>query len=229
MSWIITGSEKTPVDPQFGSVSLLLHGEGGTIIDSSSFAHTISIVGTAGTSATQKKIGDRSISFNGFSACTFPLNANTTLGERDFTVEAWVFDTGAAVPQQIFVLNHTSSHFAACRVQINNNKTLSLLSSVTGSKWDIAATSTLTLPSSEWAHVAITRTGSSFVLYLNGQNAVSATLSGNLMRGTSNAIGQISAAGAFAFTGFMDEVRLTVGVSRYLADFTPSTAPFPDI
>jgi hypothetical protein len=69
MSWLITGSQPVPVDPQFGSVSLLLHGDGTngstTITDNSPTPKTVTAVGNAQISTAQSKFGGASILFDG--------------------------------------------------------------------------------------------------------------------------------------------------------------------
>jgi len=51
MSWIIAGTEKTPLDQDYRNVSLLLHGDGTngstTIVDSSPSPKTVTAVGNA--------------------------------------------------------------------------------------------------------------------------------------------------------------------------------------
>jgi hypothetical protein len=95
MSWVITGSEKTPVDPQFGSVSLLLHGDGAngstTITDSSRLTNTVTAVGDAQISTAQSKFGGASIAFDGSGDyLTISSSSALSIGSGDYTVEFWI-------------------------------------------------------------------------------------------------------------------------------------------
>ena len=97
MSWVITGSEKTPVDKQgIQNVSLLLHGNGTngstTITDSSPTPKTVTAVGNAQISTAQSKFGGASIAFDGTGDyATVPSASAFDFGTADFTVEAWVY------------------------------------------------------------------------------------------------------------------------------------------
>jgi hypothetical protein len=42
-------------------------------------------------------------------------------------------------------------------------------------------------------------------------------------------IGAKQDTGVERFNGFIDDLRITKGIARYTANFTPPTAPFPDI
>lgn len=85
-----------------------------------------------------------------------------------------------------------------------------------------------------WSHVAVTRQGSTFRLFLNGALVASATSTApGLTIPVSFAMGDyfgssgtFGAGGAASFSGYIDEVRVTT-VSRYNAPFTPPTSPSP--
>lgn len=86
-----------------------------------------------------------------------------------------------------------------------------------------------------WAHVAVTRKGSVFRMFLNGSQVsmVNFDVPGNTVPIAFAAgdyfdnQGEFGAVGATAFSGLLDEIRVTDGVSRYNADFTPARNPFP--
>jgi hypothetical protein len=227
MSWLITGSEKTPVDPQFTSVSLLLHGNGSSIVDSSRFANAITNVNSVTQSTVQVKFGDKSLLFNGSSNY---LNLGSKpifdLAAGDFTVESWIRPS-------------TVSGFRTiCGTWTNQQFALSLNgASVYFSWFPASAGSSLvgggTVVADTWQHVAVTRQGTSFRAFLDGQllqtatnTAIVPTLTANLFIGAYPDSGG-NAAGFF--NGYIDDLRITKGVARYTANFTPPTAPFPDI
>ena len=78
-----------------------------------------------------------------------------------------------------------------------------------------------------WRHVAVTRSGTSLRLFINGvQRGSTLTSSANLSDNQLK-IGYYYSE-TFGFVGKVDEFRVTKGVARYTANFTPPTVPFPD-
>jgi hypothetical protein len=233
MSWVITGSEKTPVDPQFGSVSLLLHGDGAngstTITDNSLNAVTVTRSGSAPPviSTAQSKFGGGSIFFNNpFSnAAWLDLPASTLFSfPSDFTFECWVYvlTRGAAFGSTVI---ETTGNFT-------NGLVLRGDSPQTSWSWTVGGTGidggSLTL--NEWNHMAVSRSGSTVRVFKDGiqQNTGSNSTAINPTAGASR-IAESILATIRQFNGYIDDLRITKGIARYTANFTPPTAPFPDI
>jgi hypothetical protein len=228
MSWVITGSEKTPVDPQFTSVSLLLHGNGSngstTIVDSSRFAHAVTTFGNAQISTSQSKFGGASIAFDGNGdylrvASTASLN----FGNQPFTVEAFIYLPAG--------FNSTGTLFSQRQgggptFRIESTKALRAFSGDANLGDDVISAATLSTET--WTHVACTRQAGIYRLWINGTiAATSSAYTGSLPANLTTDIGARS--GLEYLTGNIDELRVTLGVARYTANFTPPTAPFPDI
>jgi hypothetical protein len=223
MSWVITGSEKTPVDPQFGSVSLLLHGEGNTIVDSSGSPKTITPVGQAATSTAEKKFGDRSIVFDG-TGDGLSITGMPIFGLRDFTVEYWVYNTRSS-PSRYFIGSSGDVNTAGgIGIFWQDNSSFIVRINGLGGVEIFATPHAL----NQWVHVAVARQGTTVRLFFNGTQAGTVTKEGNITRAI-GAIGYSTASAAYDMQGNLDEVRVTDGVARYTANFTPPTAPFPDI
>jgi hypothetical protein len=81
-----------------------------------------------------------------------------------------------------------------------------------------------------WYHVALVRSGTTFYFFLDGQQIAinSSPPSGVQGQLTLQWFGDAGNANYNPLNGYMDEVRCTT-VARYTANFTPPTAPFPDI
>jgi hypothetical protein len=90
-----------------------------------------------------------------------------------------------------------------------------------------------TLQANVWTHVAVTRQGATFRMFVNGTQVASANSSSpGISVNVPTALGDyflgtdaFGARGAASFAGLMDQVRITT-VSRYNANFVPS-ADFP--
>ena len=221
MSWIITGTEKIPVDPQFGSVSLLLHGNGTngstTITDSSPSPKIVTAVGNAQLSTAQSKFGGSSIAFDGSGDYLQASSATLDPG-GDFTVEAWAYLSVFTGYQMLFstrIIN-TGSSFG-----IDDNGKIAAYSNASG-----VSSSSFDMPLSIWTHLAYTYSSGRLYMFVNGANVYNSVRSftGNTQTwvGTSNGNGEY-------WNGYIDDLRITKGVARYTSNFTPPTAPFPDI
>jgi hypothetical protein len=240
MSWLITGSEKTPVDPQFGSVSLLLHGDGTngstTIIDSSLSPKTVTANGNAQISTAQSKFGGASIAFDGTGDyLTIPSNADFNFDTGDFTIEAWVrlnsLGTSNTYPGAAWIVGWGP---------LNSNPGFDFAIGSTNLIFSLTnfASPTISvahgLSVNTWYHIAGTRSGTTVRAFIDGQVLATETVSAGLSASTNPTGIAISAAeptGSIlgSLNGYIDDLRITKGVARYTSNFALPTAPFPDI
>ena len=211
-------------DPDFASVSLLLHMNGSndstTFTDSSSNALTVTASGGAVVSTASPQYGTGALRTTR-SGGKLSLPASTTLElTGDFTIEFWlhlVQDKG-----RLFTLSGASA-----RIEINQNSAAGggnahkLYMYNGGSELFDNLAIGLTLGT--YRHVAITRSGTSLRAFGDGTLYQTLTHSATL---TLTEIG--GATGGDHLDAFIDDLRITKGVARYTATFTPPTAPFPD-
>lgn len=236
MTWTITPQQKYPTnDPDFSSVSLLLHGDGingsTTIVDSSLSPKRVTAVGNAQISTAQSKFGGASIAFDGngdylsissgISDFDFPSG--------DFTIEFWFYQNNAA--NAVFVskgggsgswsdadghyyLLHVENGFLYAQYHISGNNLVTL--------------STASPPATQWHHFAFCRSGNTIAAYLNGTTFGSSTSA--LSEPSTNNLFRIGfgVANQNYLNGYIDDLRITKGVARYTSNFTPPTAPFPN-
>jgi len=228
MSWVITGSEKTPVDPQFGSVSLLLHGNGAngstTITDSSPTPKTVTAVGNAQISTTQSKFGGASIAFDG-TGDYLDIGSNSAFGYglNNFTIEFWVYRNASAVLQVLLDHRVGTSVRVAPTIYISSN---SVYYYTDGNNRIMGGT----LASTQWVHVALSRSGSSTRLFLDGvQTGSTYSDTNNYIDSPVRVGGANDGSSVASINGYIDDLRITKGIARYTSNFTPPTAPFPDI
>jgi hypothetical protein len=230
MSWIITGSQKEPAgDPLFFSnVSLLLHGNGTNgstrITDSSSRMDAATAVGNAQISTAQSKFGGSSIAFSGGNA-QVTLSASTAFGFgiADFTVELFLFRNTNANAD--FFDMRTSGFGQPAAVFYNSGSTLFYFVNNTP-----VITASSSLQVNVWQHIAVSRSAGNTKLFVDGTQ-VGSTFSDGTTYLASPPISIGSNTGGPTvnpLNGYLDEVRITKGIARYTANFTPPAAPFPD-
>lgn len=203
------------------NTSLLLNGTNAAIFDSAA-DNDLETVGNAQISTSVKKFGTGSMSFNGSTDwLVTPNKPEHNFGTGDFTIEAWAYPTGTnAQATLISNYNGPSSGWG-------------LLLGSTGPSFGWGDTNLLAGSSAfnqnAWNHIAITRSGTSLRMFLNGTQVASATNSTDFTSTGALFVGRLREATAgFYWQGYLDDVRLTKGVARYTANFTPPTAAFPD-
>lgn len=88
---------------------------------------------------------------------------------------------------------------------------------------------TFTPTNGQWYHIAITRSGTSVKVFIDGtQYGSTGTSSTDLSSVPACTIGGATNASAVNHNGGLASVRITKGVARYTAGFTPPTLPLPN-
>jgi len=158
---------------------------------------------------------------------TITNNANLQLGSGDWTLEGWIYPNSSG-QQTIAYINGNTGSYAAIRFDINGGGTrpLQLLSSNDGSNWAINYNAG-SLQLYAWNHFALVRSGSTFLIFINGtQVGTTQSMTGTLYGGTTHTIGcHISSVATALFSGYLSNVKLTKGTALYSTTFTPSTTP----
>jgi hypothetical protein len=223
----------TAGDPYFSSVSLLMHMDGtnGSTTFTDVKSHSLTAMNSPTISTAQKKYGTASGSFNGSNtlvsiAATNDLN----LSSGDFTIEAFIRPT--ALGGIIIGSRHSSgTAFGNFNFNLNyptNNMSLTGTSDAIIVQGSIAGMAT----NSTWYHVAATKSGTTWRLFLDGVQvgtAVTAVVPYNSSGHVWTVGGGLNVGNPYGvFNGYIDEVRVTKGVARYIAGFTPPTAAFLD-
>lgn len=184
------------------------------------------LVGSAAISATQSKFGGSSLNIGQTSgaAASIPSNAQLQF-PGDFTVEMWMYPTSSSVNGIL------AGKGAQALLWWANGGRLQLTLDG-GSSAVINYTASLTL--NAWHHVALTRQGTLWTIWLDGVSVGTYTGSNTWGNNANNLyIGNgLDQAGwgvaNGAFPGYIDEVQVS-NVARYTAGFTPSASPFtPD-
>jgi len=218
-------------DSNFSNVSTLLHFDGANgstaFTDSGPTPKTSAAVGSAAISTAQSKWGGASLYLNGTNAAiTATPDSSFVFGTGDFTIEFWAWKSANGSDGYDRVI-HTSSD------SIENNGFMVELSSTRGLL--MYGMGGFMLPSislnpndSAWHHWAIAREVTTLRAFKDGVQIGSSTNSTNVSVAGQLRIGArgTSPGEAYRFNGYLDDLRVTKGVARYTADFTPPTGPF---
>jgi hypothetical protein len=231
MSWLITPSQPVPLDPYRSNVSLLLYGDGAngstTITDSSPTPKVMTVGGNAQISTAQSKFGGSSLVFDG--------NGDFLLSAADRTLDI------TAVPWTIefFAYFLTLGNRAIVNMVVADgaNAGVNIYTASSGAPLRVddgvaadTGPSGGALSVNTWYHIAVTSASNSVRLFIDGAlvNTYTGAVSASRVI-TRVKLGKLGSTGLNDFHGYLEEVRITKGVARYTANFTPPTTAFPDI
>lgn len=214
------------VDPYYNNVSLLLHCDGvnnSTVFtDNSLVPKTVSRVGAVIT--TEKSVyGGACCKMAGAGNSYLRLDGSSdfAFGTSDFTIEFWY--------NPIAVDTSGSQYLYDSRPLGTNSGDYPIISMINGKmQYRVGGsgqiTGTTNLVAGTWYHIAVSRVGNTTRLFINGtREGTNTTTLYNLQVGSlapfigANAMG-LSSSGA---NGYGDELRVTKGIGRYTANFTP--------
>lgn len=219
----------TITDPYFANVSLLLHMDGTngstTFTDHSSYAHSLTANGNAQISTAQSKFGGASGLFDGNGDYVqAPSHAAFGFGSGDFTVEGWFRATSANANGFLadFRVNGGNSFVIWCSQSSHSSELGYSDESGVG-----FVSSTVGFNTNVWMHWAITRASGTIRGFMDGVQKFTTTDSRTFASPQGVYIGSSTAASQGAI-GNIDDVRITKGVARYTAGFTPPAAAFPN-
>ena len=202
------------------NTSLLLSNTNAGILDNA-MMNDLETVGNAQISTSVKKYGTGSLAFDGSGDWILsPTSQNLNLSSGDWTLEAWYYPTSYSVGNNVIVYLGTSS---GDKIVIATIGVLGYLYYLLNGSVVISSTSAASL--NTWSHFALVRNGSTTTLYLNGTSIGTTT---STPTSSSKSISLGADAGGAPYIGYMDDVRITKGVARYTATFTPPTAAFPN-
>ena len=162
---------------------------------------------------------------------TAPANAAFQMGSGDFTIEAWIYPTATAGSSYSEIISYGASgqfdgwHF----YQAASTNVLSFGLNYAG----LIVSSSAALTLNTWTHVAVTRSGTTFKLWINGVNDGTATsVLAQLTNGSDLlyvGTGSYSQGSDRSFTGYISNTRVVKGSAVYTTTFTPPTAPLTAI
>jgi len=212
-----------------GYTKLLMHcdGSNGSAPALADTGQTITYAGSAVVSTAQKKMGCSSLLLNGSNQyVTVPDNADWNFGAGNFTIDFWVYLNSIAGTQYI-VSRGAPASAATMSVAIFYASNVIGAVAYVGAGGFVAGNDNA-LVISTWNHIAMVRNGATLTLYVNG---IAQATTGNI--GVSSVNNPAYAMmlggrddGQFDTNAYIDEFRISKGIARWTANFTPPTRPY---
>jgi hypothetical protein len=181
--------------------------------------NNLQTVGNAQVSTSVVKYGTGSLAFDGSGDYLLASSNNLyNVGNGSFTVEFWMYPTA---------ISYGSGSYGLVSANYITNFHVALIN--TGALYFWIGNSNITggsLAANNWYHIACVRNGTTAYIFINGQQVVTGTLSGT---GSNSPlfIGTSSHNTAETYQGYIDDLRITKGLARYVQPFTPPTAALP--
>jgi hypothetical protein len=217
-------------DPFYYLTSLHLNGEltgNSWIADASTNASDVTVFGDTRPMAFSPYETVWSNFFDGNDALTTPSNSAFTYGTSDFTVEGWFYFTGG-------VGGSGYSYLFAQGAGTGSTSLGVYIQSGVFRVWNGSAviSSTASFVQNIWTHIAVTRSGTSMRLFVNGNLEGTVTNSNDITTGSTTgiSIGRWSEIGDSNYiTGYVSNFRVVKGTALYTSTFTTPTSPLTSV
>jgi hypothetical protein len=223
-----------PLDPDFDSVVLLLPLDGTdgatTTTDFSNTLNTITFSGTAQLDTAIVKYGTASLLLDGNSDyISTPDSTDWYPGTGDYTVEAHINVNDFDGPRlHSIIANRQHPATRGWQFLVNTTPTIALTCWDAASGVTVNFAGTTTLSTGTWYHVAFTKEGTTWRLFIDGNLENTATETGTIGDAVQPLqIGIDPSNSSRYFWGNIDNVRITKGVARYTSSFTPPGRAYP--
>jgi hypothetical protein len=230
------GAVTAATDPYFSYVTLLVGAEGAdastSFLDESAQNHALTAGGNAQIDTADFKFGASSYLGDGSGDSVVVGNpnqyANFDFRTGDFTIEAWVNGTLHATNNKGIIGRGPT---------VSDNSSFYFYMGTTGlpTFWcrnGVKVQGAASISANGWHHVAVTRNSVTTRMFVDGVVAdTQVDVSAYDITATTTDqtyIGSLPTdLTTRSWNGWIDEVRVTNGIARYIGNFTPPTAAFP--
>ncbi len=214
------------------NIVLLLHCNGAdastTVEDSSTTSKTVTCVNHAQIDTAQSKFGGASLLLDGTDdSCIIPDSDDWNFGDKDFTIDFWVrFNAvpGGAAYQAIFSQGNDFDNYHALYLEAGGGNLYWTWRVVSGGTGTVTCTRQTTVVVNTWYYVACVKSSNNWMIFQGGTQ-VGATLTDmDIVPDFTGlfVIGELLGGGRL--NGWVDDFRVTKGLARWTAAFTPPTS-----
>jgi hypothetical protein len=199
---------------------MLLHMED-TALSNTASSTTVAPASTGGgvsRSSVQKKFGTYSMRNTGTSGLHFTYDsAWMAWGSQIWTMDFWIRLDNMATNNQTFFSGETDGQYVGSRIWTT---TFSYPNSY-NSTWGDEVGTKNNYVNNTWYHVAHVYDGSTIKCYVDGTLDATRSATGSAVTGSRLSIfGDWGAGNTWYPTGYMDEFRISMGITRWTADFS---------
>jgi hypothetical protein len=238
------GKRRVTNDPYFANVALLMHMDGvdnGTVFTEQK-GKIVTRNGGVVTKTGVKRFGTASAYFNGISDwLTVPYSSDLRFGSGNFSIEVSIYLSGYAVNNEGYYKGTVVSRdvYLGREFVLNIEGTANSYTSIAfagfsdNSSGYTIVSAYFTFNLNQLYNIEVTRNGNLVYIFVDGillnpgGTAFSRTIQNTttpLLIGASN----FDASYLYRFNGYIDDLRITTGISRHTANFPLPTEPFPD-
>jgi len=209
-------SEFTPPSEPLSSTNATLHvkGTGANIIDKSQ-TNTLTLVGNTTASTTRAKYTTSSIYMDGTGYVELPAGSINISGSQDYTIEGWINFNSIGGDQGIFHVNWPGNNLELIMAYWNGWTTY-----INGS---LAQDTSVTPTTNQWYHIAVSRESGTVRVFLDGNIIRTVNSDTTAMENMGLVIGGYVST-SYLSDAYFEDWRVTTGLARYTANFTPPTA-----
>lgn len=181
----------------------------------------LTAVGNAQIDTAQSKFGGSSALFDGTGDYIAVEPASDfAFGTNDFTVEMWVrFNSLPSAGNYVVFYDHRPTSTSGAYIS------LTLKGSTIVYYSDADRITSSTISTGTWYHLALSRSGTSTKMFIDGTQAGSTYTDSTSYLSTKLFVGGDSLSNTSLYNGWIDEIRVS-NSARYTTTFTPSTTPF---
>lgn len=216
------GGGEATIDAEFSNVSLLLPLDS-DFTDVSSYGRSATVSGdTTISTVTHYKYGTSSSRITDTRYLVVPNYSGIQFGSGDFTMEAWVKQTSAGSINLFGIGGANTGSYAAAITDQG-----ALYQAIYGQPAGTESSATGLVSLNTWHHVAFVRSSGTLLMFLDGTQVYSTAYAASITSADLNVGGLMWGSATQTGEAFIDEVRITKGVARYTANFTPPTEAFP--
>jgi len=198
-----------------------------------SVAHAVTAYGNAQIDTAQSKFGGASGLFDGTGDyLSLASSADWDFGTGDWTIDFWMRRNGDQA-DYAGILGAALSTPAGYVIHFGNAATgtqnkIRLTSKASGA-WNTELTTAAAIPDATWTHIAFVRNGNALTVYVDGVASASKDVTGYTYNSAASGLviaRLYSNTDGYYFKGWLDEFRISKGVARWTANFSPPSAAY---